>query len=59
MRALGSVLVCFLVLTTSPVIATAQTRAPAGAAARAAEDLARARALDKEGAKAYGDGRAV
>lgn len=56
-RALGSVLVCFSVLTSFPVIATAQPRAPGGAAARAAEDLARARALDKEGAKAYGDGR--
>jgi hypothetical protein len=40
-------------------VANAQTRAPAGAAgpSRTAEDLARARVLDKEGAKAYGDGR--
>lgn len=47
-------------LASSPAVATpqtrAQTRAPASAA-RAAEDLARARALDKEGAKAYADGR--
>lgn len=39
-----------------PVIASAQTRAPSGAP-RGTEDLARARVLDKEGAKAYGDGR--
>jgi hypothetical protein len=38
------------------VSATAQTRAPGGTS-RAGEDLARARVLDQEGAKAYGDGR--
>lgn len=43
-------------LASLPVLAAAQTRAPSGAA-RAADELARARALDKEGAKAYGDGR--
>jgi hypothetical protein len=36
------------------MVASAQTRAAGG---RTAEDLARARVLDKEGAKAYGDGR--
>lgn len=38
-----------------PAPAVAQPRAPAGA--RAGEDLARARVLDQQGAKAYGDGR--
>lgn len=42
-----------------PALAIAETRAPssAPAASRTAEDLSRARVLDKEGAKAYADGR--
>lgn len=39
----------------SPGVAVAQTRAPGSS--RGAEDLARARVLDQQGAKAYGDGR--
>jgi hypothetical protein len=56
---LACALVASLLLPTS---ALAQTRATARAAPapggpRAAEDLARARVLDQQGAKAYGDGR--
>ena len=43
-------------LASSPAPALAQARAPV-AGPRTAEDLARARVLDQQGAKAYGDGR--
>jgi hypothetical protein len=45
-------------LAAAPATALAQTRAPSSPAqSRAAEDLARARVLDQQGAKAYADGR--
>ena len=40
-----------------PCSAFAQSRSPAVPPSRTAEDLARARVLDQQGAKAYGDGR--
>lgn len=47
-----------IALALAPGAASAQTRAPSTASGpRAAEDLSRARVLDQQGAKAYGDGR--
>ena len=62
MRPLALVLLsacCGLVFASAPHLARAQARAPATPASppRTADDLARARALDAQGAKAYGDGR--
>ena len=53
MRLLAPVVVALLAC--SPALAWAQARPPS--AARAAEDLSRARVLDQQGAKAYADGR--